>query len=527
MTSQSVATNENNDDQTTPESAIPANGWSKGRISVWIAAAFALLFIATLLLVAPQIQQRLDRQTKNRLQQAGINTATLQFDWEYRDLTVSGYLPDGLSLARLAMILRGTTEQPSALFAKGIRNLRLNLDAGLPVNSSSAVEDLLVEVSSDGSDITLSGVVQNDVQRNILVQASLASGADNVFDNLDVQSIGDTVTVNQRVNALSNMLQQLGPMQTRRAEIQMNEDQLYYRVVAQDKDSARAIESAAAVEIAGFNIKGGVELPSNKKLDLVIVTDGERITASGLIYSEAHRKRLLFAATEAVGSQNVVDNLTVAEVTSDSPELMDQVDSVAAVISRFAPGITGSVTLRGAQLAIDVETGSESVREYVAASTARAERAGLQITDNIRVLKPADSAQALQTRLDQLINEVRETVVFASGESVLSDDAMKTLDKIAGQINTYKGLVIEIEGHTDDVGRSSINEKLSQNRANAVRDYLATAVAASNQLIPVGYGHRRPIESNDTADGRQANRRVHFTVLKQTESASTSASARG
>ena len=106
--------------------------WSEMRIRLWIAGAFLLLFIVTLLIVAPQIQQRLDRQTMDRLEQAGISSATLEFDWNYRNLTVGGYLPDDVSAAELAVALRGTTEQPSAFFAKGIRNLTLRIDEDVP-----------------------------------------------------------------------------------------------------------------------------------------------------------------------------------------------------------------------------------------------------------------------------------------------------------------------------------------------------------------------------------------------------------
>jgi len=97
---------------------------------------------------------------------------------------------------------------------------------------------------------------------------------------------------------------------------------------------------------------------------------------------------------------------------------------------------------------------------------------------------------------------------------------MQTLDKVAGQISAYDDLIVEIEGHTDDVGRAGVNEQLSQSRANAVRNYLAQTAIDGSRLIAVGYGHRRPIESNDTAEGRQANRRVHFTVLKRANDAS-------
>ena len=280
--------------------------WNNLRIRMWVISAFVLLFLATVLIIAPQIQQRLDRQTKNRLAQAGINTATLKFDWDYRNLTVSGYLPEGVSPDGLATIMRGATEQTSTFFAQGIRRLRfVDLDERMPVGVSVVEESLAVEVTSNGSDATLEGVVQSDAQRNVLVQALLASGADNVFDNLEVQSITGTADVTNKVEALALVLEQIGPTQAQRSEIKLSEDELYYRVLAQDKNSAQSIENAALVEIANFNVKGGVELPSNNRLTLVAVSDGDQITLNGKVYSDSQRKRLVFAASEAVGAPNV------------------------------------------------------------------------------------------------------------------------------------------------------------------------------------------------------------------------------
>ena len=103
--------------------------------------------------------------------------------------------------------------------------------------------------------------------------------------------------------------------------------------------------------------------------------------------------------------------------------------------------------------------------------------------------------------------------MFNSGETKLGSQARATLEKIALIINDYPELRIEVEGHTDNVGRTRVNDELSQLRANAVRDYLITQSVAADALVAVGYGQRRPLESNDTIEGRRSNRRVHFSVL--------------
>ena len=77
-----------------------------------------------------------------------------------------------------------------------------------------------------------------------------------------------------------------------------------------------------------------------------------------------------------------------------------------------------------------------------------------------------------------------------------------------------------IEGHTDSVGGKAINDKLSQNRANAVKEYLQTngggISAESSKIEAVGYGYQKPLATNKTADGRAQNRRVDIVIKPDT-----------
>jgi outer membrane protein OmpA-like peptidoglycan-associated protein len=74
---------------------------------------------------------------------------------------------------------------------------------------------------------------------------------------------------------------------------------------------------------------------------------------------------------------------------------------------------------------------------------------------------------------------------------------------------------VEIEGHSDNVGNDAANKKLSNDRAKAVRDYLVSKEISTKRLKTIGYGKTKPLASNDTEEGRQQNRRVEFTILKQ------------
>ena len=314
------------DKQSTLAAPEGTDEWSQARSWAWIGFAFLLVFLATIFIFVPQIEQQLDRQVRERLNQAGVDASTLSFDWDYRNLNIKGYLPVDVSHRELAAIVRGSEEHPESIFfAKGIRRLRLVTDdAGLAINAATE-EYLAVEVRSDGSVATLNGTVQNDVQRSQLVKALLNSGVSNVFDHVDVQALPSSQPVDVRIALLASMLNELGPTQIKDSEITMTERNLHYKITARDKHSALAIEKAASINIADFNVTGGVDVFVKSLVNVVAETDGSKITLTGKVPAEQHRKRLLFAAGEAVGGRNVIDELRVTSskacllYTSPSP----------------------------------------------------------------------------------------------------------------------------------------------------------------------------------------------------------------
>ena len=103
-------------------------------------------------------------------------------------------------------------------------------------------------------------------------------------------------------------------------------------------------------------------------------------------------------------------------------------------------------------------------------------------------------------------------VLFDFDRATLRPAARERLAKAAGVLLAYPGLNLRLEGHTDSVGTEPYNLKLSQDRAAAVRDYLAQQGVSPESVTAAGYGQTRPIASNDTAQGRQQNRRVELVV---------------
>jgi len=102
---------------------------------------------------------------------------------------------------------------------------------------------------------------------------------------------------------------------------------------------------------------------------------------------------------------------------------------------------------------------------------------------------------------------------FELNKATLTPESEPELKRIVSVMNENKTLAIEISGHTDNTGTDEFNNKLSLDRANAVRDYLLNAGIDGNRIKSKGYGKTKPKESNDTEEGRAANRRVEFVIL--------------
>ena len=108
-----------------------------------------------------------------------------------------------------------------------------------------------------------------------------------------------------------------------------------------------------------------------------------------------------------------------------------------------------------------------------------------------------------------------DNVFFDSGKSSLRAESNKELNELAEYMTLKPTLVIEIAGHTDNVGVSEANQKLSEERANAVKEYLKKKGIAAERVIAKGYGDTQPVADNGTAAGKQKNRRTEVRIISE------------
>ena len=108
---------------------------------------------------------------------------------------------------------------------------------------------------------------------------------------------------------------------------------------------------------------------------------------------------------------------------------------------------------------------------------------------------------------------VLDDVQFASGSATLTPDSHARLDAMVEFMTHKKATKLEISGHTDNVGKKAVNKKLSQARADAVRDYLISKGIEASRIKAVGHGDEKPMVPNDTTDGRRKNRRIEAIAM--------------
>jgi outer membrane protein OmpA-like peptidoglycan-associated protein len=147
-------------------------------------------------------------------------------------------------------------------------------------------------------------------------------------------------------------------------------------------------------------------------------------------------------------------------------------------------------------------------------------------TANQGVQQANNRIGTLETRVnsinDNYVQSDTQTVTFPVNSAKLNDQAMSTLDRIAGDVSGQRmGYMLELQGYTDGTGNEQYNIGLSQRRAEAVERYLVSKNVPLFRIAIVGLGKDNPVADNKTRDGRAQNRRVEIRVLKSTSGRQT------
>jgi outer membrane protein OmpA-like peptidoglycan-associated protein len=196
---------------------------------------------------------------------------------------------------------------------------------------------------------------------------------------------------------------------------------------------------------------------------------------------------------------NNLQNSADAQAQAQAQAQQAQADAAKAQSDMAASQAASAAAVSAAQADAD--------QSRLAAQQANTDKAAMRarLSEQLNsILQTRDSARGLIVSMSD--------VLFDTGQYSLKPGAREKLAKVAGILLAYPGLNIEVGGYTDNVGGDDMNQKLSENRADSVRDYLVQEGVTTNAVTARGFGNTLPVASNDSSSGRQQNRRVELLV---------------
>jgi len=234
---------------------------------------------------------------------------------------------------------------------------------------------------------------------------------------------------------------------------------------------------------------------------------------------KSERKQEITYAREAVQASEDARIMTIRKMKAEDEERQHEAAQQAVQQSNEA---AQQAALQAQQAATQrAEADARAAQAEAAAEKARADQEAAQQ----QARQATDQTEQMRERLKDQLNAVlatRETarglivnmsdVLFGFNQYNLKPDAREKLAKVSGILLSYPNLKLQVEGYTDNIGSDEYNEKLSDERADAVRDYLVTQGVAQTNISAAGYGKSDPVADNSTSSGRAENRRVQLVV---------------
>lgn len=230
--------------------------------------------------------------------------------------------------------------------------------------------------------------------------------------------------------------------------------------------------------------------------------------------AEARRK-----ADEEVRRQAELAAAREAQMKAEADAAALKAKAEAAEVKAEAAAAAAAAKAEADAAAAKAAAEQEALRAEEGAARAEAERARQEAE------KAEREKQELRAKLLEQFNRILETrdtprglvvtmadVLFDTGKYDLRSTAREKLARLSGIVLAHPGLMLQVEGHTDSTGGEELNQKLSERRAGATRDYLIQQGLAEANITAAGFGKTMPVADNSTADGRQKNRRVEIIV---------------
>jgi outer membrane protein OmpA-like peptidoglycan-associated protein len=244
--------------------------------------------------------------------------------------------------------------------------------------------------------------------------------------------------------------------------------------------------------------------------------------AQDLDMHKSNRKQTITYAREAVQAAEDARIITIRKLKA--------ADDAAAQLAREKAEQSAALSQQQAQQAQQEAEQAKQIAQQQAEQRAEAERRAeqarqAQLQAEQGAQQAAQQTEQMRERLRTQLNSVLQTretarglimnmsdVLFDFNKYTLKPDAREKLAKISGILIAYPNLKVQVEGYTDNIGSDGYNQKLSEERADGVRDYLVSQSVPQTNVTAQGYGESDPVADNSTSAGRAQNRRVQLVV---------------
>jgi len=212
-------------------------------------------------------------------------------------------------------------------------------------------------------------------------------------------------------------------------------------------------------------------------------------------------------------------NVVIAKDKAQADAALSQQQAAQSAAAAQQAQLTAQQAQLDAEQAKAAKAQADAARAQAEAQAAEARAKAAEAN------KSAEDANAVREKLRQQLNSVLATsetarglivnmsdVLFDTGKYSLKPATQISLAKVAGILQAYPGLKVQVEGYTDSVGSDALNQKLSENRASTVKDFLISQGVSMNSISAAGFGKNDPVADNGSASGRSQNRRVNMVV---------------
>jgi outer membrane protein OmpA-like peptidoglycan-associated protein len=278
-------------------------------------------------------------------------------------------------------------------------------------------------------------------------------------------------------------------------------------ITRKERSPLELYEAENAVQIA--NAAGAGTYAS----DTMATAETALKNAEDLDLHKSNLKETITFAREAVQSSEDARIITIRKIKAedDAAQLKAKNDAVLSAqqleaerqaAQRAQADAAAAAAELKAQQARDAQKAAEASAQAAAQQTQQMrEKLRAQLNE---VLQTSESARGLIVNMSD--------VLFDTAKYTLKPEAREKLAKVSGILLAYPGLKLQVEGYTDNIGGDEYNQKLSEQRADAVKDYLESQSVKDSNITATGYGKSDPIADNSTSAGRSQNRRVQLVV---------------